>query len=60
MEFVLTAIVFAALFTLVACAGSSGGRVHDPGTPVGLDPNASISLTLGSATHSIQFSVKVQ
>jgi hypothetical protein len=59
-EFVLTAIVFAALFTLVACAGSSGGRVHDPGTPVGLDPNASISLTLGSATHSIQFSVKVQ
>ena len=60
MEFVLAAIVFAALFTLAACAGSSGGGVHDPGTPVGLDPNASISLTLGSATHSIQFSVNVQ
>jgi hypothetical protein len=60
LEFVLSAIVFAALFTLAACAGSIGGGVHDPGTPVGLDPNASVSLTLGSATHSIPFSVNVQ
>jgi hypothetical protein len=59
-EFVLTVIVFAALFTSAACGGGSGGGVHDPGTPVGLDPNASVSLTLGSATHSIPFSVNVQ
>jgi hypothetical protein len=59
-EFVLTAIVFAALFTFATCGGGSGGGVHDPGTPVGLDPNASVSLTLGSATHSIPFSVNVQ
>lgn len=60
MEFVLTAIVLAALFTLAACGGGSGGGVHDSGTPVGLDPNASVSLTLGSVTHSIPFSVNVQ
>ena len=61
LEFVLGAIVFAALFTFAACGGGGGGGgVHDPGTPVGLDPNASISLTLGSATHSIPFSVNVQ
>jgi hypothetical protein len=58
-EFVFSAIVFAALLTFAACGGGGGG-VHDPGTPVGLDPNASVSLTLGSATHSIPFSVNVQ
>jgi Bacterial Ig-like domain (group 3) len=60
-EFVLSAIVFAALLTFAACGGGGGGGgVHDPGTPVGLDPNASVSLTLGLATHSLPFSVNVQ
>jgi hypothetical protein len=61
-ELALSAIVFAALLTFAACGGggSGGGGVHDPGTPVGLDPNASVSFTLGPATHSIPFSVNVQ
>ena len=61
LEFVLSAIVFAAILTFAACGGGGGGGgVHDPGTPVGLDPNASVSLTLGLATHSLPFSVNVQ
>jgi hypothetical protein len=61
-EFVLAATVLAALLTFAACGGGGGGGggVHDPGTPVGLDAGASVSFTLGSATHSAPFSVNVQ
>jgi hypothetical protein len=59
----LTALAFAGLLMIAACGGGSGGGgggVHNPGTPVGLDSSASVSLTLGAATHSVPFSVNVQ
>ena len=59
----LTVITFAALLTFAACGGGSGGGgggVHDPGTPVGLDPNASVSFTIGTATHAVPISINVQ
>jgi hypothetical protein len=63
-ELALTAIAFAGLLAIAACGGGSGsgggGGVHNPGTPVGLDSSASVSLTLGAATHSVPFSVNVQ
>ena len=53
-------ITFAALLTFAACGGGGGGGVHDPGTPVGLDPNANVSFTIGSATHAVPISINVQ
>jgi Bacterial Ig-like domain (group 3) len=59
-----TVITFAALLTFAACGGGSsgggGGGVHDPGTPVGVDPNASVSFTIGTATHAAPISINVQ
>jgi hypothetical protein len=64
LEVALSIVVFAGLLAFAACGGGSsgggGGGVHNPGTPVGVDPNASVSLTLGTATHSVPFSVNVQ
>jgi hypothetical protein len=61
LEVALSIVVFAGLLAFAACGGGSGGGgVHDPGTPVGVDPNASVSITLGQATHSVPFSVNVQ
>jgi len=56
-------VTFAALLTFAACGGGSGGGgggVHDPGTPVGLDSAASVSFTLGTATHAVPLSINVQ
>jgi hypothetical protein len=56
-------VTFAALLTFAACGGGSGGGgggVHDPGTPVGLDSAASVSFTIGSATHAVPISINVQ
>ena len=61
IQIAFTAIAFAALLTFAACGGGSGGGgVHDPGTPVGLDSSASVSFTIGSATHTVPFSINVQ
>jgi Pro-kumamolisin, activation domain/Bacterial Ig-like domain (group 3) len=63
IQVAFTVITFAALLTFAACGGGSGGGgggVHDPGTPVGLDPNASVSFTIGTATHSVPISINVQ
>jgi hypothetical protein len=60
LEVALSILAFAALLTIAACGGGGGGGVHDPGTPVGLDTNATVSFTLGPTTHSIPFTVDVQ
>jgi Bacterial Ig-like domain (group 3) len=61
IQVALTVVTFAALLTFAACGGGGGGGgVHDPGTPVGLDPNASVSFTIGNATHAVPISINVQ
>ncbi len=63
IQIAFTVMVFAALLTFAACGGGSGGGgggVHDPGTPVGVDPNASVSFTIGTATHAVPISINVQ
>jgi hypothetical protein len=60
LQFVLSLIVFAALLTIAACGGGSGGGGRNPGTPVGHDPNARVSFTIGSASHSVALSVNVE
>jgi hypothetical protein len=61
IQVAVTVITFAALLTFAACGGGGGGGgVHDPGTPVGLDPNASVSFTIGNATHAVPISINVQ
>jgi hypothetical protein len=59
IQVAFTVVTFAALLTFAACGGGGGG-VHDPGTPVGLDPNASVSFTIGNATHAVPISINVQ
>ena len=63
-EFALSVIAFAALLTIAACGGGGGGGggggVTNPGTPIGSDPNATVSFTLGSATHTLPLTINVQ
>ena len=61
IQVAFTVITFAALLTFAACGGGSGGGgVHDPGTPIGLDSAASVSFTIGTATHAVPISINVQ
>ena len=64
IQIAFTVVTFAALLTFVACGGGGGGGggggVHDPGTPVGLDSAASVSFTIGNATHAVPISINVQ
>jgi hypothetical protein len=61
IQVAFTVITLAALLTFTACGGGGGGGgVHDPGTPIGVDPNASVSFTIGSATHAVPLSINVQ
>ncbi|MGH9712563.1 MAG: Ig-like domain repeat protein [Candidatus Acidiferrales bacterium] len=57
---VITFLAIAALLTFSACGGGGGGGPHNPGTPVGVDSHAVVSITAGGVTHSIQFAVNVQ
>jgi hypothetical protein len=59
IQVAFTVVTFAALLTFAACGGGGGG-VHDPGTPVGLDSAASVSFTIGTATHAVPISINVQ
>jgi subtilase family serine protease len=61
IQVAFTVTAFAALLTFAACGGGGGGGgVHDPGTPVGLDSAASVSLTVGATTHMVSISISVQ
>ena len=63
IQIAFTVMTFAALLTFAACGGGSGGGgggAHDPGTPVGLDSAASVSFTIGTATHAVPISINVQ
>ena len=63
IQITFSVVTFAALLTFAACGGGSGGGgggVHDPGTPVGLDSAASVSFTIGTATHAVPISINVQ
>ena len=63
IQIAFSVVTLAALLTFVACGGGSGGGgggVHDPGTPVGLDSAASVSFTIGTATHAVPISINVQ
>jgi len=60
IQIAFTVVAFAALLTFAACSGGGGGGVHDPGTPVGLDSAASVSFTIGTATHAVPISINVQ
>jgi hypothetical protein len=63
IQIAFSVVTFAALLTFAACGGGSGGGgggVHDPGTPVGLDSAASVSFTIGTATHAVPISINVQ
>ena len=62
IQIAFTVVTFAALLTFAACGGGGGGGggVHDPGTPVGLDSAASVSFTIGTATHAVPISINVQ
>jgi hypothetical protein len=62
-QIAFSVVTLAALLTFAACGGGSGGGgggVHDPGTPVGLDSAASVSFTIGTATHAVPISINVQ
>ena len=64
IQIAFSVVTLAALLTFAACGGGSGGGggggVHDPGTPVGLDSAASVSFTIGTATHAVPISINVQ
>jgi len=63
-EFALSLVAFAALLTIAACGGGGGGGggggITNPGTPVGVDSNASVSFTVGGATHSLPLTINVE
>jgi hypothetical protein len=57
----LGVLAFAALLTFAACGGGGGGGgPHDPGTPIGVDPNVVVSISSGGVSHNIQLIVNVQ
>ncbi len=61
--FVVSVAVVASLVIMGACGGGGGGGGGgntNPGTPVGNDANAVITLTSGPVSKSITFSVNVQ
>ena len=63
IQVAFTVVTLATLLTIAACGGGSGGGgggVHDPGTPIGLDSAASVSFTIGNATHAVPISINVQ
>jgi Big-like domain-containing protein len=53
-------LALAALLTFAACGGGGGGSPHNPGTPIGVDPNVVVSVSSGGVAHNIQLSVNVQ
>jgi hypothetical protein len=57
---VLGLLAFAALLGFAACGGGGGGGPHDPGTPIGVDPNVVVSISSGGVSHNIQLIVNVQ
>jgi subtilase family serine protease len=61
IQIAFSVMAFAAVLTFAACGGGGGGGgVKDPGTPVGLDSSASVSFTIGTATHTLPLSINVQ
>ena len=61
LQFALGVLTFAALLTIAACGGGSGGGGGgNPGTPVGSDPNARVTFSLGQASHTVSLSINVQ
>ena len=61
LQFALGVLTFAALLTIAACGGGSGGGGgRNPGTPVGSDPNARVTFSLGQASHTVSLSINVQ
>jgi hypothetical protein len=57
----LALLAFAALLSFAACGGGGGGGgLHDPGTPIGVDPNVVVSISGGGVSHSIPLTVNVQ
>ena len=60
LAIVFELLAVASLAAMGACGGGGGGGTTNPGTPVGNDPNAVITLTSGTVSKSITFSVNVQ
>jgi Pro-kumamolisin, activation domain/Bacterial Ig-like domain (group 3) len=62
LAFVVALMAVTSLAVMGACGGGSGGGggTPNPGTPVGNDANAVITLTSGAVSKSITFSVNVQ
>jgi hypothetical protein len=61
LAFALGLVTVASLLAIEACGGGGGGgKTSNRGTPVGNDPNAVITLTSGSVSSSVTFSVNVQ
>jgi hypothetical protein len=56
----LALLAFAALLTFAACGGGGGGGPHNPGTPIGVDPNVVVSISGGGVSHNIQLTVNVK
>jgi trimeric autotransporter adhesin len=59
LAFAFGLITIASVLAIEACGGGGSGTSNG-GTPVGNDPNAVITLTSGSVSSSITFSINVQ
>ena len=63
IQVAFTVMTFAALLTFAACGGGSGVAVVAfmiPGRLWSLDSTASVSFTIGTATHAVPISINVQ